>query len=450
FGGPYGDAMHTTAELQLEGAIGTVALGLGGVFQDLGRRGDDGSQVDGQVRSLTLEIEAPAEHEVRISTSDSRLAGDRLSPVDQRHYRVDWSGRTGERSETRVSASYLEESNFDALGPVRPVGLPSATERWDLEGAYTAHLSERSSLQAGLLYRQRSYGDHLDWLAEPDESLGLYTLGESRVQPKVVVEYGLYSSVRDGSISLMPHGGLVVELGGDWKARTSVSRRVERRDRESLPLSPYHTAFFDDLGACRAAGEACYEVTIARGEGDDSFSIGALHREIAETLRLYFDGDFFTRLESVYLVEGDELPELQISLVRRISPKVLAKLESNIASGGGGIFYATDDTPYQNQVRYLVTSLDTRFQKTSTGVFVAFHHLEQAFDPMEENAEAPDPIEMQRLQLMLTQDLSVLADLTSSWAVRLNMELSRGATPYALTAGDELHKRLSGGISVSF
>ncbi|MEO1366108.1 MAG: hypothetical protein AAFX50_02940, partial [Acidobacteriota bacterium] len=87
---------------------------------------------------------------------------------------------------------------------------------------------------------------------------------------------------------------------------------------------------------------------------------------------------------------------------------------------------------------------------TSTGVFVAFHHLEQAFDPVEETKRAPQKVETQRLQLMLTQDLNVLKDLASKWAVRLNMELSRGSTPYTLTADDELYKKLTTGLSVSF
>ncbi len=178
--------------------------------------------------------------------------------------------------------------------------------------------------------------------------------------------------------------------------------------------------------------------------------MGAIHREFAETLRLYFSDDVFNRLESLLVVPGDQLPELKFSMVRRISPKVLAKLESNFAAGGGGIFYATDDQAYENQVRYLVTSLDTRFQSTSTGVFLAFHHLEQALHPVSSDETGSDPVEVQRLQLMLTQDLSALADIAPSLAVRLNMELSRGTTPYTLTDDDELHKKLTGGISVSF
>ena len=58
--------------------------------------------------------------------------------------------------------------------------------------------------------------------------------------------------------------------------------------------------------------------------------------------------------------------------------------------------------------------------------------------------------EIERLQVMLTQDLSVLADMAANWAVRVNMELSRGSTPFTLTPSDEMRKKLTGGISVSF
>ncbi len=47
-------------------------------------------------------------------------------------------------------------------------------------------------------------------------------------------------------------------------------------------------------------------------------------------------------------------------------------------------------------------------------------------------------------------DLSVLAGIVPSLAVRFNMELSRGATPYSLSDDDALRKKVTGGISVSF
>lgn len=397
---------------------------------------------------MAFEVQPGAGQAFRLSSQSSELAGG-SAPVDLQRYQVGWSGRTGKTGETNVTASYVEEENFYQRATITPAEIPVSSSTWGVDGNYAGSLGERTHLRAGLNYRQREVGGPASEIAA-EETLGLYTIAGSQLVPRVLVEYGLYSSVRDGSLSLMPHGGMVVQIGDEWQARGSVAQRVGD-DRDDGLFRSFRAAFYNDRESCHEAGEACYEVTFSRGDGDRQLRIGAIHREFAETLQLYFSPDFFERLESVFVVDGDRLPELQFSVVRRIAPKVLARLESNIASGGGGIFYAADDTSYENNIRYLVTSLDTQFQRTSTGVFVAFHHLEQAFDPVEAGPrETPVKLEMQRLQLMLTQDLNVLADLTSKWAVRLNMELSRGATPYTLTADDELYKKLTTGLSVSF
>ena len=170
---------------------------------------------------------------------------------------------------------------------------------------------------------------------------------------------------------------------------------------------------------------------------------------------MFFNDDFFDQIESLYLVRGDRIPELQFGVSRRVTPEILAHLESNVGSGGGGVFYATDNAPYENSVRYLVTSLDTHFQDTDTGVFISFHHLEQDLDPMAESLEAVDPgrsrLEVQRLQLMLTQDLNILMDLAADWAVKLNMEVSRGSMLFEDPAhSDELRRRILGGFAVKF
>jgi hypothetical protein len=209
---------------------------------------------------------------------------------------------------------------------------------------------------------------------------------------------------------------------------------------------------------CRELDEHCYRVMVARqGERDeDLLTIAALHRELADTLQLYFSEDVFHQLESLYLVRGDALPEVQLALQRRVSPQVLARLESSFAEGGGGILYAADAAPYENHVRYLVTSLDTRFQRTATGVFLAFHHLEQSLESVREQGSAElsgTMLDLERLQLMLSQDLNVLLSLASEWAVHLNFEVSRGVLPlpYTLEVEDEEYRRrVTGGLSVKF
>jgi hypothetical protein len=126
-----------------------------------------------------------------------------------------------------------------------------------------------------------------------------------------------------------------------------------------------------------------------------------------------------------------------------------------VASGGGGILHTVDQKSYENQVRFLVTSVDTQFQQTSTGVFVAFHHLAQELAPLGGGArlagDSTTQLEINRLQLMLTQDLGILQRVATDLALLLNMEVSRGSTPDGSPyADDELRKRIMGGVAVKF
>ena len=96
---------------------------------------------------------------------------------------------------------------------------------------------------------------------------------------------------------------------------------------------------------------------------------------------------------------------------------------------------------------YFITSIDTRFGATSTGVFIALHQLEQTLTPLAPGVPGVTPVTSQRLQLRVRQDLNVLLDLPADWALQLNMELSRGNF---LEAEQETRRRVLGGIAVRF
>jgi hypothetical protein len=128
---------------------------------------------------------------------------------------------------------------------------------------------------------------------------------------------------------------------------------------------------------------------------------------------------------------------------------VTTTLQSSVASGGGGTFVSAGRQPYENRVHYMVTSLDTRFQSTSTGIFVAFHRIQQDLEPVGPGPDAA-MLEYERLRLMLSQDLNVLLDLANNWAVQLNVELSRGLQPTSAHGSDDLQRRFLGGIAVKF
>ncbi|HEX4961134.1 MAG TPA: carboxypeptidase-like regulatory domain-containing protein [Thermoanaerobaculia bacterium] len=414
----------------------------------------------GQTSSLSLDLDRGHGSRINISSFNNRMGRSESGggPVDFEHYQVNWSQQVGENGHSEFAAHYTAEDNFHRQAPIDPLGIPETSRSWRIEGAYTESFSDSSSLQTGLRYRERQFGfgDDPSRQGKAAErqalsSVDLFSRGGVRVEPAVLMEYGLYSTLSDGSLALTPQGGVVLQLGSNWQLESTAARRVYTTAQANPDFLP---TLFEQRDLCEQGSDACYQMNLSRKEGDDNtFTFGAVHRRVGDTLRLYFSDDFFDRLESLYLVRGDKLPEVHVAMRHKLSPKVVTKVESSLASGGGGVFLAADGLPYENQVRYLVASVDTQFLATSTGVFVAFHRLQQQLDPAfgTTASHASAQMEYQRLQLMLSQNLNVLLNLASDWAVQLNMELSRGGT-LAGDAGSDtaIHRRILGGIAVKF
>ena len=48
------------------------------------------------------------------------------------------------------------------------------------------------------------------------------------------MEYGLYSTMSDGSFSMSPHGGLVLDVGSNWQADAVIRKQIV--SGEACPL----------------------------------------------------------------------------------------------------------------------------------------------------------------------------------------------------------------------
>lgn len=452
----------------LTGHVGDTQVGLKGKFMSLSPdpfQAASSSFGSGTGQASSLSVDLDRDHgnsRINITSLNNRMttrseSGGPGSPIDFEHYQVNWSQAVGENGRSEVSAHYTSENNYHHQATIDPLGIPETSRSWRIEGAYTEAFSDTNTLQGGFRYRERQFGlgDDPSRQGKAAErqalsSVDLFGRGGVRVQPAVLMEYGLYTTLSDGSLALTPQGGVVLQLGSAWQLETTAARRIYTAAQSTPDFLP---SLFEQRDLCEQGSQACYQMNFSRKDGDDNtFTFGAAHRTVGDTLRLYFSDDFFDRLESLYLVRGDKIPEVHVGMRHKISPKIVTKLDSSIASGGGGTFFAADGRPYENQVRYMVASLDTQFLGTSTGVFIAFHRLQQQLDPAFGSAAPATPqMEYQRLQLMVSQNLNVLMNLASDWAVQLNMELSRGATLAGdPTSGDSLRRRILGGIAVKF
>jgi hypothetical protein len=452
----------TGARVGIESRVGSVKLGLRGDYKQL----DPGDGLDrsphggpaaasGNTSALSLEMANAEGTQVELTSLSNRMAagdGD-ASPVDFEHIGVKVSQAIGHAGRSDFTAQYTTQANFHRQGLSDPAEIPESSTSWRFEGSYTQELSERSTFQTGIRYRE------FDSLELGDSDLGLgsreqidvFGRGGLRVMPAVLMEYGLYTTLRDGSVSLIPRGGVVLQLSPTWQASALASHQVHQSDDPLL--NDFVPAFYGDAGACEQNEEYCYQLVLTHQTSDtDNLSFGAIHREFSDTRRLYFSDDLFDRMESIYLVPGDRVPELQFATSRQLTPTILTRFQTSAGEGGGGLFYATDRAAYENRVRYLVTSLDTHFQVTSTGLFLAFHQLNQDLQAIDQVVQPRDPAyEAQRLQLIVTQNLNILLDLAADWALQLNMEVSRVSSTYPGDQDDgDLRKRLLGGIAIRF
>lgn len=453
-GGTNGDGQVTGAEFGVSGRVQDVVIDLEGGYTSLaGDAFDSSATPDGSTQALSLRVAKSDRSTLGFTSKTSSLAsagsGDALDePVNFQRHRLSWTQAYGDRASSSVTAQYVEESNFYRQALLGPESIPGASRSWRLEGSYENQITDRSNFEAGVRYRDRQTDVRtLNPYSElPQETVELFGRAGWQVKPTVVVQYGLYSALHDGTLSLAPQGGIVLQLGQNWQASTLASRRVDT-DQQQIRRPDFSPAYYRDARTCGPAEEYCYQFSLSRsGQGDSGIKLGAIHRKIGETQRLFFDSDFFDRFDSLYLVDGDRLPEVKVEFTHRLSPNIVARIESNVGVGGGGLMRTADDS-YENEIRYLVTSVDTRFEDSDTGIYLAFHRLEQELTPLA-GSQIASELALERLQLGVSQDLGFLDRLASDLAVHLDMELSRGGTSEELF--NELRKRITGGLAVSF
>lgn len=357
---------------------------------------------------------------------------------------------------------YAGQSGLHSLA-LAAIDSPMSSTTLEFRGGYERQITANASLEAGLSYRERqAYGNgrFSTWGEGPHQRFDVFSQGNWEIQPTVVLEYGMFSTLSDGNVSFTPRAGFVVELGSNWLAAVSASERV---DSEHLLFRDFLQVQYHDDDACTATFEHCYRIELSRrlGATDDSSRVefGVTQRQFADSVRLYFSRDIFERLESLLLLDGDRVAELHFGLQQRLGEKILTRISSSAASGGGGLLRAVDGSGnnLENQVRYVIASVDTQFERSATGVLLAFRRVDQELSPFARDARFPPAgpnsvLSVERLQLLLTQGLPwVTGTGIQNWALQLEMQLSRGHLPVDSSHDpDQLRRRVVAGIAVRF
>ncbi|KAB2967812.1 MAG: carboxypeptidase regulatory-like domain-containing protein [Thermoanaerobaculia bacterium] len=450
-------------QLGLRGKLGRVGLAVDGHFRTLAA-GDTSTaepSLAGEAAALRLRLDGPAVGRFDLAAESHRMvatAGGGEMPVDFERIFLRYHRELGDDGSTSVLAQYVDENGLYAGRRVHPLDLPLSSRALRLEGTYRRDVGQTGRMRSGLRYRE-SLRDYATGWALPeqdsvlDRSIDAWSYADWEFAPTWVMQYGMYSTARDGSVSLAPRAGLLVRFRPDWEASVSASQRVSLADVET-PRGEFVPAVLGAAFGCADAEESCYELQMLHGQGEgENVRVGSSWRQFDRTVRVFLREDLFAAGEGFFMVPGDQLPEIHASIRRELGEHVVASFTSAYAAGGGGAFRAANLRLYRNDVAYLTTALDATIKPTSTGIYLAFYRVEQSLDQLHRGRLRPaSAAELERIELAVSQDVARLFGMTSDWAVRVGLELLRGATLFETLPvdPDQLRHRVTTGVAVRF
>jgi hypothetical protein len=120
-----------------------------------------------------------------------------------------------------------------------------------------------------------------------------------------------------GGYGIAPRIVARYDIGGETYLFVSGLYRVVESGIGTGTSMPRIASVEDDLSA---GSRQAYAVGIERTLGETgSFRVEASEQQVSEAVRAFFEGDFLNNLDSIYLLDGNELRQYQASGRHRLA-----------------------------------------------------------------------------------------------------------------------------------
>jgi hypothetical protein len=441
------------AQLGLHGGLPNGwHYGISGDYSRLGDSDASGETTTGNTAGLALYVNPSAAEQVRLSTRRNTLSfGD--APASLQAHAVSWSRGEESGHVESVAARYIEETNLYRATALGTSIFPVASRTWEVNARYDRPATDTPGVDVGMTYRQRqaavgpsivgAQGAYTE--SAPDADLAAaasFKLTDRlEVVPGVVGRY-----LGSAAYGIAPAATLRYDLGP-----ATLYVRGLYRGGASAPSAP---TVMPRVGSIEdnqePAATQAYAIGLDRKIGrDTSLQIEASQQKMGELVRAFFEGDFLTDFDSVYLLDGNTVRQYRATVNQRLSDTLAGSIGFRYGSIDGAV------TP-EGAASYGITANTGRFWSarasievlpTHTGVAILVHGIRQ-------NLDTPAAIlanDADKLALSVAQDLSVIGvtPLGADWKLLLALERARGTT---IDHKDDLAtaNRLMGGVAVSF
>ena len=406
----------------------------------------------GNAAGLALDVATSPLDRVSLTTRRHtlNLHDDRVASLQA--HGVAWSRDGEEGNLESLAARYVDEANlYHATSPGSSF-FPVASRTLEVRANYARPASDTPGVAVGMTYRHREGtvgpsgvgSDGAFILSAPDGDLS--AASAVRVSSRAELEGGVVARYLAGGYGIAPRLGVRYDLGG----KTTVFVRGLYRVAESSPTSgtvlPLVTAIDDSSEATSRRG---FTVGFERRAGSDgSFRIEASDQRVNEAVRAFFEGDFLTDFDSVYLFDGNTVRQYKLTATHRLSDTLSGNVALRYGRIGGDPapesakgYGISDNKGLFWSARAAVEILPTR-----TGVAVLVRGVSQSLA----TAAALRSNDSSKIAISLAQDLSVVGVNPFGSVCKLLIALESARSP-ALTGDDSSStNRLLGGVAISF
>jgi hypothetical protein len=412
----------------------------------------DTSATTGNAAGLALAVAMSPLDRVSLTTRRHTLSlhDDRVASLQT--HGVSWSRDGEEGNLESVAARYVEEANLYRATSPGSSFFPLASRTWEVRANYARPATESPGVAAAMTYRHREGtigpsgvgSDGAFLMSAPDGDLS--AASSVRVSSRTEVEGGVVARYLAGGYGIAPRLGARYDLGDKTYVFVRGLYRVAESGTASGTVLPLVTSVEDSGDAYARRG---FVLGLERHAGPDGFfHLEASDQRINETIRAFFEGDFLTDFDSVYLFDGNTVRQYKLSGSHRLTDRLSGSVALRYGRIGG------DPTPdsgrsygvTENRGRFWSARAAVEIVPTRTGVAVIVRGVRQSLA----TAAALRSNDSRKIAISLAQDLSVVGVNPFGSVCKLLVALESARSAPLVGDDSPSTSRLLGGVAISF
>jgi hypothetical protein len=413
----------------------------------------DGSHTTGNAAGLALDVAPSSVDHVTLTSRRNTLSFHDEGPASMQSHAVSWARGDEEGYAESVAARYVDETNLYRATSSGTSFFPIASRTWEVKARYARPAGDTPGVSVGMTYRHRegtigssAVGtDGAALLSAPDADLT--ASASARIASRAEIEGGVVARYLSGGSGVAPRIAARYDVGGQtYLFVRGLYRVIESSTGTPSPL-PLVTSI-EDMSEATARKGFAFGLEKTTGN-DGTFKLQASSYRMTEAVRSFFEGDFLTDFDSVYLFDGNMVRQYEGSFQHRLSDTLTGTLSARYGTIDG-------DIAAPSVVAFGINGNTGRFWTARAGVELVPTHTGFAllFRGGRQTLMTPSGVhlnESDKIAISIAQDLSVIGLTPFGSVCKLLMAVESARSTVTSERDDPpVSNRLLGGLAISF